>query len=97
VSNSTSLPASRTSYDEVCSEHSHVEQLALTYNLVRVHDCLQAVRDRDDGHVALQFRAEGRLDDRVRFIVDRGSGFVEDQALALPMPQSAHTRGTSMP
>jgi hypothetical protein len=81
----------------VGSEHSQVEQSALTHNLVRVHDCLQAVCDRDDGHVALQLRTEGRLDDRVRLIVDRGSSFVEDQALALPMLQSAHVRCTSVP
>jgi hypothetical protein len=71
----------------MCSEEIDVERSARTHNLVRVHNRLQAVRDSDDSHVALQLRTERRLDDRVRLVVDRGGGFIEDEALALHVRQ----------
>jgi hypothetical protein len=55
-----------------------------THDLVRVHDRLQAVRDRDHRHVPLELRPQRGLDDRIRLVVDRGRRLVENEQLALP-------------
>lgn len=40
-----------------------------THDLVGVHDRLQAVRNREQGHILAELGAEGRLDDRVRLVI----------------------------
>ena len=40
-----------------------------TYDFVRVHDRLQAVRDGDDRHVLFEFGAQRLLDDGVGLII----------------------------
>lgn len=47
--------------DKLCGEK--------TYDLVGIHDRLQAVRNREQGHVLAELGAEGRLDDRVRLVI----------------------------